>query len=117
MDRGRRILVHCAVAIAAAIGAWSLGHRPEPVRASRSSPSAAVEVTAAKREFVYLAGPGPVRAFFTAGIRSQAGGKPVVTWLSEAGRLVVNPRYAVRDRAVTVNEPAAAAVAKQSRSS
>jgi len=116
VDRGRRILVHCAVAIATGLGAWSLDHGPEPVRASGLPPSVAVGLTvpaAAKRD---LSGPRPVRAFFTADITSQAGGKSVVTcWLSEAERLVVNGRYT--NPPVTVNEPPAPAIAKQSRSS
>ena len=93
VDRGRRILVHCAVAIATGLGAWSLDHGPEPVRASGLSPSVAVPVIVpgtAKRKIFYLAGP-------------------------EAEHLVVNGRYT--NPPVTVNEPPAPAIAKQSRSS
>jgi hypothetical protein len=120
VDRGRRILVHCAVVIATGMGARCMDHRPEPVRAPRSSPSVAVPVTvaaAAKPDLLYLAGLGSLPAFFTAGIRSHVVGKPIVTsWLSEEEHLMVNGQHTPRRR-VTVNEPPASAVAKQSRPS
>ncbi len=80
MGRGRRILLYCAALIAVGgTGAWYLHQGPEPVRAARSSVSAAVPVTvavAAKRDLpVYLTGLGSVQAFFTVGIRSQVDGK------------------------------------------
>lgn len=89
MDCGRRIRVHYAAAIATGgTGACDLHHAPEPVRAARSSASAAVPVTvasAAKRDLAYLSDFGSVRAFFTVGMRLQVG-KPVVpSWLSDGG--------------------------------
>ena len=80
VDRGRRILLYFAVAIAVGgTGAWYLHQGPEPVRAARSSVSTAVPVTVAvatKRDLpVYLTGLGSVQAFFTVGIRSQVDGK------------------------------------------
>jgi hypothetical protein len=121
VDRGRQSVVHCAVAIGGT-GACDLHHGPELLRATRSSVSAAVPVTvasAAKRDLPYLTGLDSVRAFFPVGIRSQVDGKPIVTSrLSEAERVVVNRRYALRpDRRVIANEPPASALAKQSRSS
>jgi membrane fusion protein, multidrug efflux system len=79
VDRGRRrILVHCAVAIAiGGTGAWYLHQGPEPVRAARSSASAVVPVAVAtKRDLpVYLTPLGSVQAFFTVGIEAQVDGK------------------------------------------
>jgi multidrug efflux system membrane fusion protein len=80
VGRGRRILLYWVVAIAVGgAGTWYLHQGPEPVRAARSSASAAVPVTvavAAKRDLpVYLIGLGSVQAFFTVGIRSQVDGK------------------------------------------
>lgn len=121
MDRGRRILVHCAVVIATGMGASYLDHRPEAVRAPRSSPSVAVPVTvaaAAKSDLLDLAGLGSVRAFLNVGLRSQVDGKAILTSSrSEGERLVVDGQHTLLDPRVTVNEPPASAVAKQSRSS
>ena len=80
VDGGRRILVHCAVAIAiGGTGAWYPHQGPELFRAARSSASAAVPVTVAvatRRELpVYLTPLGSVQAFFTVGIGSQVDGK------------------------------------------
>ena len=80
MGRGRRIVWSCAVVIAVGgTGAWYLRQGPEPVRAARSSESAAIPVTVAataKRDLpIYLTGLGSVQASFTVGIRSQVDGK------------------------------------------
>jgi membrane fusion protein, multidrug efflux system len=80
VGRGRRILLPCAVVIAAGgAGAWYLHQGPEPVRAARSSQPAAVPVTVAtttKRDLpIYLTGLGSVQASFTVGIRSQVDGQ------------------------------------------
>jgi hypothetical protein len=119
VDRGRRILAHCAVVIAAGMGASYLDHRPEPVRAPRSSPSVAVPGTvaaAAKSDLLDLTGPGSVRAVLSVGLRSQVDDKPILTsWRSEGERLVVNREHTLLDPRVTVNERPASAVAKQSR--
>jgi hypothetical protein len=123
VDRGRRIGVHYAVAIATdGTGACDLHHVPEPVRVTGSSASAAVPVTvasAAKRDLPYLRDLGSVRAFFILGIGRQVDGKPIVpSWLSEGERAVVNGQYTLRlDRSMMANEPPASAVAKRSRSS
>jgi hypothetical protein len=123
VDRGRRIVVHYAVAIAiGGTGVCDLHRVLEPVRATGSSASVAVPVTvaaAARRDLPYLSGLGSVRAFFTVGIRSQADGKLIVTSrLSEGERVVINGRYTLPlDRRVTANEPPASAGAKWSRSS
>jgi membrane fusion protein, multidrug efflux system len=80
VGRGRRILLPCAVVIAAGgAGAWYLHQGPEPVRAARSAQPAAVPVTVAtttKRDLpIYLTGLGSVQASFTVGIRSQVDGQ------------------------------------------
>jgi hypothetical protein len=67
VDRGRRIVVHYAIA-SGSTGACDLHHGPEPVRAIHSSASVTVPVTvaaAATHDLLYLTGPGSVRAFFT----------------------------------------------------
>jgi hypothetical protein len=71
------------------------------------------------RDLLYLTGLGSVRTFFPIGIRLPVDGKPIVTSrLSEGERVVVNGQYTLRlDPRVTVNEPLASAVAKESRSS
>jgi hypothetical protein len=120
VDRGRHSVVHHPDAIAiGGTGACDLHHRPEPLRSTRSSASAAVPVTVASADLPYLTGLGSLRAFFTVGIRSQVDGKFIVTSrLSEAGRVVVNRLYALRlDRRVMTNEPPASTLAKQSPSS
>lgn len=119
MDRGRRIVVHYAIA-SGGTGACDLRHGPEPVRAIRSSASVTVLVTvaaAAKHDLRYLTGPGSVRTFFTVGIRSQVARKPIATF-SEGERVVVTGRYPLRlDPRVTASGALASTVAKQSRSS
>src|SRR5262252_9414754 len=80
VGRGRRMLVYCAVIIAAgSTGAWYLRQGPERVRAARSSTPAAIPVTiatATKRDLpIYLTGLGSVQASFTVGIRPQVDGK------------------------------------------
>ncbi len=79
MGRGRRILVYCAVVIGVGgAGAWYFYGGPEPVKAARSSASAAIPVTTAtttKRDLpIYLTGLGSVQASFTVGIRPQVDG-------------------------------------------
>jgi len=80
VGRGRRMLVYCAVIIAAgSTGAWYLRQGPERVRAARSSGPAAIPVTiatATKRDLpIYRTGLGAVQASFTVGIRPQVDGK------------------------------------------
>ena len=80
MGRGRRMLLYCAVIIAAgSTGAWYLRQGPERVCAVRSSGPAAIPVTiatATKRDLpIYLTGLGAVQASFTVGIRPQVDGK------------------------------------------
>jgi hypothetical protein len=121
VDRGRRIVVHYAIA-SGGTGACGLHHDPEPVRAIHSSAPVTVPVTvavAAKHDLLDLTGPGSVRAFFTVGIRSQVDRQPIATSeFSEGERVVVNGRYTLRlDPRVTASEPPASTVAKQSRSS
>ncbi len=117
MDRGRRIVVHYAIA-SGSTAACDRHHGPEPVRVSRSSASVTVPVTvpaAAKHDLLYLSGPGSV--FFTVDIRSPVDSKPIVTSeFSKGEPVVVNGRYTLRvDPRVTANEPST--VAKQSHPS
>jgi membrane fusion protein, multidrug efflux system len=72
VDPGRRILVHCTVAVTTGgTGLWYLHQGPETVRAARSS----VAVATRRDLPVYLTHLGSVLAFFTVGIGSQVDGK------------------------------------------
>jgi hypothetical protein len=72
VDRGRSILVDCAVAIATGgTGLWYLHQGPETVRAAHSS----VAVATRRDLPVYLTPLGSVLAFFAVGVGSQVDGK------------------------------------------
>jgi hypothetical protein len=122
VDRGRRIGVHYAGAIAT--GGTGACDGPEPIRATHSSASVAVAVTvvgvaAAKRDLPYFSGIGSVRAFLAVSMWAQLDRKPIMPpRLSEGERVTVNGQYTLRpDRRVTANKPPASAIADRSRPS